>query len=142
MNKSYKIYARRDSATSVLRKIGIDKEHYNNFIKQDGGNFYVDVDAATKSLVNVEGSKKLVKSTTPKVNKKSVGEAKPQVTSTHTAGVAKKETISGVICQLIMGGKTNKEIWGIVKSKFNLDDTKKYYPAWNRSQMIRDGRLK
>ena len=39
-----KIYATRDSATSLLRRMGVAKEQYNNFIvKNEGGQFEVNI---------------------------------------------------------------------------------------------------
>jgi hypothetical protein len=51
-------------------------------------------------------------------------------------------TVSSLSRELILAGKTNKEVWAIIKSKFKLDDNKKHYPAWYRSEMKRSGKLK
>jgi hypothetical protein len=51
----------------------------------------------------------------------------------------RKVSVSGAIQSLISAGKTNAEIWDDVKVQFNMDDSKKYYPAWNRSMMVRKG---
>ena len=45
--------------------------------------------------------------------------------------------VSGRCRELILQGLPNSEIWSIIQPEFNLDDSKKYYPAWNRSDMAR-----
>ena len=55
------------------------------------------------------------------------------------AKAERKASVSGTIQQLIVAGKSNVEIWGIIKPQFGLDESKKYYPAWNRSMMVRKG---
>jgi hypothetical protein len=54
----------------------------------------------------------------------------------------RKPTVSGTCQQLIRQGLSNAEIWIIVKEQFRLDDSKKYYPAWNRAMMVRKGLIK
>lgn len=46
-------------------------------------------------------------------------------------------TVAGTIRDLIKGGKTNDEIWSAVKKMFHLNDTKKHYPGWYRSEAKR-----
>jgi DNA-binding protein HU-beta len=46
-----KTFTRRDSATALLRKMGIDKANYNEFITVKGDSFVVDVAAAEKSTI-------------------------------------------------------------------------------------------
>lgn len=48
-------------------------------------------------------------------------------------------SVSSRCQQLIKAGKTNDQVWAVVKKEFSLDDTKKSYPAWNRSKLRRDG---
>ncbi|CAB4142864.1 hypothetical protein UFOVP1414_20 [uncultured Caudovirales phage] len=55
------------------------------------------------------------------------------------AKAERKASVSGTIQQLIVAGKSNVEIWGIIQPQFGLDESKKYYPAWNRSMMVRKG---
>jgi hypothetical protein len=38
-----------------------------------------------------------------------------------------------------MAGKTNEEVWNVIKAQFNLDDKKKGYPAWYRANLKRKG---
>ena len=53
-----------------------------------------------------------------------------------------KQTVSSVCRQLIAEGKTNEEVWSIVKPLFDMPDTKKGYPAWYRADMKKKGLLK
>lgn len=52
-----------------------------------------------------------------------------------------KSSVSAAIKALILEGKTNQEVWDIVKPKFNLSDDKAYYPSWNRFDLRRKGML-
>lgn len=45
--------------------------------------------------------------------------------------------VSGRCRELILQGLPNAEIWTLIQAEFNLDDSKKYYPSWNRSDMAR-----
>jgi hypothetical protein len=65
--------------------------------------------------------------------------AKPAKPAKSAAKADRKASVSGTIQSLISAGKTNAEIWDDVKVQFNMDDSKKYYPAWNRSMMVRKG---
>jgi hypothetical protein len=50
-------------------------------------------------------------------------------------------TVAEVACRLILEGKTNDEVWKVLKEQFNLDDKKKYYPGWHRANLKRRGEL-
>lgn len=115
-----KTYSRRDSATSALRKMGIDKKHYNDFITKTDDGFKCDLDAAKKSL---SGPTEKSKAQAKKGGKKT----------------SSRRTASSVIRGLIEDGLSNKEIWEKVKGEFNLDEAKRSYPAWYRSEMRRKG---
>lgn len=39
--------------------------------------------------------------------------------------------------ELIKAGKSNEEVWEVIKEKFKLDDSKRHYPSWYRSEMKR-----
>lgn len=103
-----KTFARRDSATALLRKMGIDKAKYGKFITEADGKFTVDVKAAEKSL------------------------KKP-------AAKAKKPTVSSVAREAILKGKANDAVFKLLQEQFKLDDSKKHYPAWYRSELRRKG---
>ncbi len=134
--QSLRQYTRRDSATAFLRKLGVSKSSYNDFItKDDEGLFWVDVEEAEKSL---NPAKSTVAKDQPKVEPK----AKSKPSEVKSEAAVEKETVTSVSRQLIKDGKTNKEVWDVIKAKFSLDDSKKSYPAWYRSQMKRDGKLK
>jgi len=51
-------------------------------------------------------------------------------------------SVASTIRDLIKAGKSNEQIWAIVKPKFTLDDAKKNYPAWYRSQLNRTKKAK
>ena len=136
-----KIYATRDSTTSLLRRMGVAKEQYNNFIvKNEGGQFEVNIAKAEKHL------KSLVKAAEP-VAAKEKPAASPkaetkEVPKTDEKPVrAARHTVSSVARQLILEGKTNEEVWKAIKSEFKLDNSKKHYPAWYRSELRRAGKL-
>ncbi len=54
----------------------------------------------------------------------------------------KKVSVSQAMRDLIIAGKTNDEVWAKVKEQFNLDDSKKHYPAWYRSDLKKKGLIK
>ncbi len=138
-----KAYAKRDSATSVLRKMGVEKEKYNDFITVDKNQVYLDLSAAeaylaAKMLKEQESAAK--KSLVGDIQKASVVKGvDKEVKKTIKVG---KESVSGVCQQLILAGKTNAEVWAVIKDQFKLGDDKKYYPSWNRSFLKRTGKLK
>lgn len=63
-----------------------------------------------------------------------------QLPAETTKKSGKREgTVSAVARQLILDGKTNKEVWAIIQPQFKLDDSKKHYPAWYRAELRRNG---
>lgn len=111
----------RDSATSILRKLGIESKHYNSFIeKMDNGQLAVQVAKAQLFLKPAPKAKASKKPEAPK---------------------ATKETVSSVARDLIRKGLTNAQVFEALQKKFNLDDSKKGYPAWYRSDMARKGEV-
>lgn len=137
-----KYYSKRDSATAVLRKMGVPKDRYNDFITVDKNQVYLDLSAAeaylaAKMLKEQESAAK--KSLVGDIQKASVvkGADKEAKKSTKVG----KESVSSVCQQLILAGKTNDEVWTVVKAQFKLGDDKKYYPSWNRSFLKRTGKL-
>jgi len=123
-----KLYSRRDSATDALRRLGIDKSRYNNFIeKQDDGQFKVFITKAKKSV------KLSMKADLPKRE-----EPKQEAVKSVKHDEA-KETVSGFIRQQIMLGLDNAKIFLLAQKKFGLSEDKKSYPAWYRGDLKRKG---
>lgn len=123
-----KTYTARDSATSALRKLGLQARDYNLFITKVGDKFECKLGAAAAHLESLKNPKPV--------------EAKPVKTTKKTAEPkAKKTGISATARELILSGKTNQEVWEVLKQQFNLDDSKKHYPTWYRCEMKRTGLL-
>lgn len=129
-----KEYARRDSCTAILKKMGVDKKDYNFFIDKMGDKFMCRTDKAARHLEQLKELATKGAEAPAKVNGARV--LKPK----KTVGV-KKDSVSKVARELISVGRTNEEVWGALKARFNLDDKKKHYPAWYRAEMIRSGQL-
>jgi len=125
-----KTYTARDSATSALRKIGIQASDYNLFITKVGDKFECKLGAAAAHLESLK-------------NPKPVATEQPKAKSAKKteAPKEKKLGISATARELILSGKTNQEVWEALKQQFNLDDSKKHYPTWYRCEMKRTGLL-
>lgn len=142
-NFKVKTYSRRDSAVSVLRKIGIQARDYNLFITKsaDGVSFICHFEEAEKHLADLKS----------KPSKKSVTNSTKPITLTPVPIKERREskerrekdkrTVSSVARTMVLDGCTNSEIWAILKEEFSLDDTKKGYPAWYRADAKRRGLL-
>ena len=159
MATNLKTCTTRDSATAALRKLGVDKSRYNQFINVTENNkvktFIVDLAAAEKSVSHIPipveppvlkvPTKKAPKATqpespkieelkvAPKESKKAVD--KPERRGTHDRG----RTVSSVARELILQGLDNNAVYGKLVDEFKLDETKKYYPAWYRSELRKKG---
>lgn len=119
-----KILARRDSATTILRKLGIQVRDYDFFIeKMIDGRFACKVAMAEMHLQSLKQPA-----------------AKPAKAKTKAAA-PKREGISATARALILDGKTNQEVWDALQAKFNLDHSKRHYPTWYRCEMKRTGLL-
>lgn len=157
-----KTVARRDSATAILRKIGIKPRDYNAFIKETADEkFAVDVTAAEKHLKNLLGPTEEEKAKAAEqakltaqalelrdqlkvvVTKARVAEKrvdayrKRKVDANKVVNPVKIKPLEGERCKryvyrLIDAGHSNIEIWEAIKREFNLDDKKRLYPAWYR----------
>jgi hypothetical protein len=126
-----KTYTARDSATSALRKIGIQARDYNLFITKVGDKFECKLGAAAAHLESLKNPKP-VEAAKPAATKATKKAAEPKV---------KKAGISATARELILAGKTNQEVWEVLKQQFDLDDSKKHYPTWYRCEMKRTGLL-
>lgn len=132
-----KIVARRDSATTILRKMGIHSRDYNAFIEvMTDGKFACHVARAEMHLESLkQAAAKPAKAEKPATKAAPKAEKQP----------AKREaarTVSTVARELIVAGKTNPEVWAVIQKEFDLDDSKKSYPAWYRSDCKRKGLVK
>lgn len=118
-----KMFTKRDSATAFLRKHGITKTDYALFIgKASDGKVGVRIDGDSNPIHFVVADK-------PKAN----GAAKPDQ--------ERQPTVASVCRELLLAGKTNAEVWAVVQPQFSLDDAKKTYPSWYRSELRRQGKL-
>jgi len=127
-----KFYARRDSATTVLRKMGIHARDYNAFIEvMSDGQFACHIARAEMHLESLKN---------PKPAETKVTKA-PRSENSATETKSKRIGISATARALILAGKTNQEVWAELKQQFDLDDSKKHYPTWYRCEMKRKGQL-
>ena len=127
-----KIYSNRDSATSALRKMGIEARDYNLFIfkvKDEPTKVECNFDLADAYLKNKHKFEKPLGSH----KFKNVKPPKPPKEP--------RKTLSGDVRKMILDGKSNQEIWALIKVEWKLDDTKKHYPTWYRCEMKRKGLL-
>lgn len=123
-----KFYARRDSATTVLRKMGIHARDYNAFIEvMSDGQFACHIARAEMHLESLKNPKP--------------AETKAAKAPASTETKSKRTGISVTARELILAGKTNQEVWAELKQQFDLDDSKKHYPTWYRCEMKRKGQL-
>lgn len=120
-----KFYRRRDSATTLLRKMGVKPSAYNTFIsKTEDGRFACQVALAETHLQLL-----------------AVADSKPKRKARKNG---KRVTISGMCRKLILDGKTNKEIFALLQEKFGeerINEGKQHYPAWYRCELRRKGQL-
>ena len=130
-----KIFKTRDSATTLLRKLGINARDYNFFIeKMTDGRFACKVAMAELHLESLKNPKpKTILTEAAKAGRRA---ADPEVKQTK-----KREGISQTARDLILAGKTNQEVWAVLKEAFNLDDSKKHYPTWYRCELKRKGMM-
>lgn len=131
-----KTYTRRDSATSALRKIGLQARDYDLFItKKSDNEFECRLGAAAAHLESLKNpAPKTIMGSAIKAGRRA---ADPVVQDKPT----KAKGVSAVARELILAGRTNQEVWAVIKEAFNLDDSKKHYPTWYRCEMKRKGQL-
>jgi hypothetical protein len=131
-----KILARRDSATTILRKLGIQARDYDFFIeKMTDGRFACKIAMAEMHLESLKNPKPAVK----KLDEKQV--VAKRLLKIGVEGKPKSDGISATARALILDGKTNQEVWDVLQAKFNLDHSKRHYPTWYRCEMKRTGLL-
>lgn len=127
MTTTTKTYSRRDSCTSVLRKMGITAKDYDFFIDKQGDQFVCRTDKAARHL---EQLKELAAN--PKAEKPAKAPKQPKEL---------KITVSARARELIREGNSNEQVWVVLQAEFKLDDNKKHYPGWYRAAMTRAGQL-
>lgn len=123
----------RDSATTILRKLGVNSRDYNLFIEKTAAGYVV---AETKARASVVKEVVVDLLATKDVVDKALTPA-PVTPPAKTP----KLSISGMAEQLLLAGKSNAETWAALKERFKLGDDKKHYPSWFRSRLRRQGRL-
>lgn len=127
-----KTFARRDSATAALKKLGVKASDYNMFISQTtDGRTAVALDKASEYLQ--AQLRKVATETAPQQKLK--GRTQKEADTNQI----KRPTVAGVIRKLILDGLDNKAVHEVMKRDFNHDEDKAHYPAWYRSQMRREG---
>jgi hypothetical protein len=132
----------RDSATSILRKLGVKARDYNFFIETNGYLFAVDVAGAQehlKKLADNAAEAGVVRA--PKVEEKTEEKA-PAAKAVETKKPGRNSdpsNVSNTARTLIREGKTNAEVFAVLQENFGLDAKKSGYPAWYRHQMRKNG---
>ncbi len=106
-----KTFNTRDAATSYLRKQGMDKSHYSEFITNTGRGLTINLAQVDEFLHPTVKAPKTVKT--------------PAVKAPNGNGLA------GQIRTLILAGKSNEQIFTML----SLPEAKKSYPAWYRRQL-------
>lgn len=137
-------YSARDSATSALRKIGIVKSDYDDFIVKRDGVFYCDIEGAKKFVDKTVASSTV---TAPKVDHTASNKTIAKlINSTKAKAEKPAETkpvagIASVIRALILEGKSNADIWAQLGPNGTkvLAENRKSYPAWFRCELRRKG---
>lgn len=130
-----KVVKTRDSAVAVLRKLGVKKEDYSKFVTKVDGGFRVEI---TKAKANI------AKPTKPEVVKPMGKRAKAAAAKAAKPALPPKEkkiTVTSVTEGLIQSGKSNPDVWAVIKGQFKLSDDKRWYPSWFRSRLKRQGKL-
>lgn len=126
-------YTARDSATAALRKIGVTKSDYDDFIVRRDGIFYCDIEGA-KTFIAKQSTK--AAAVTERV-------AAPVVKTEKTVAVKSegKVSVSALIRTAILEGASNQEIWDRFGPSGNgmLAENHKHYGSWYRCELRRKG---
>lgn len=107
----------RDRATSILRKLGIDRTQYGQYI--DGlpdHRFNVKLSLVYAQRADLPTAKSTAKSTT-------------------------KSTVASICLDVFKRNGSNADAWEAVKAAVEIDDSKKWYAGWYRGYFKRRGRL-
>lgn len=137
-----RVLTRRDSCTQLLKKMGVPREKYNDYILCLGpGEWQVTLPDGKElaklqtPLAQAESFIDEVQGDKPKRHLNPVPAAKPPKPA--------KMTIAKRCLQLFQEGKSNKEILTLIKAEYKLPDDGRHdhYPAWYRSYFRRNGKL-
>lgn len=120
-----KLYTRRDSATKVLKSIGITPDQYNSFIEETKDGFICHLDRAREHQA-FHQPQPVKEKPKPGAKKSKSGQTNDQT-----------QSISGSIKALILNGYSNSQI----REALDLPPERSHYPSWYRSKMRRDGEL-
>lgn len=142
-----RIVSRRDSATAMLRKIGIKQRDYDYYIKTtDDGKFIVDIALAKKTMGDL-GITTKEELEVHKTIKTSIEVRQGVKIVDRSAGVGKLkvidkrelpppntgESLTAYSCRMILDGYTNTELWMAMNQHFGEQPAKKRsYPRWYR----------
>lgn len=143
-----KVVKRRDSATAILRKLGIAKENYHLFMEPGAteGEWVVNEQAAAKSLEKPAPVKRPRRK--PKVSTKSDSDLVTEILENPTPRKQAREkkerkpSYAGEIREMILEGMANKAIHEeMLKRHGKKMEGKHWYPCWYRNEMRRKGVL-
>lgn len=152
----------RDSATTILRKLGVKSRDYNLFIeKMTDGGFAVQAAKARMHLKDLIGPspeeqaakieqaakvqelrtklERKVKSEKAAKTSKEAHRAAQVVANPIAEAPTPGESCSSYSRRMITAGHTNAELWAALVEHFKLDQGKRGYPAWYRHQMRKAG---
>lgn len=155
-----KTFATRDSATGLLRKMGINKADYNKFISTTADDrFAVAVTLAEKHINGEKAPTKEEVAEKAKLQaraeelradlKKTVTKAKRkeeivnsrrtnwEVKNAVTVAPIKNQSLSSYVISLIEAGHNNGEIFEAMEKHYDADKSKRHYPAWYRGLIRR-----
>lgn len=153
-----KTVQKRDSAVTILRKLGCPKTDYDTYITKtaDGlfavrvGDFEASiresfgkpVTVSTEQVKKVEKARAALK-TAVEAKKREVKKVEAKkAAADRTAPVAKAspdENQSQYIRRLIRAGYTNQQVWVAFAQAFNAGPNTKYFPSWYRWTMRKAG---
>ena len=138
-----KIFETRKLAVGQLRELGVAPSKFTQYVKlRADGQYDCDIDKAKADLAATPAVGKVKKPAAKKAPAKKAP-AKKKAAAKKAADPKKdRVSVSSTCREMILAGKTNEQIWKVIQKEFNLDDSKKYYPAWNRSDMKKRGLIK
>lgn len=150
MSTAVRVYATRDSATAVLRRMGIGVGDYNKFMaKASDGSWDCYVLKAEQYLISLNHKSiaetgNLTGRTRAKPKASRAPETKKVSRLIISAETSKNSKISlaEAMRQLVVAGKDNLEIFNELKDEYNLTNKQRGYPAWYRSDLRRRGIIK
>jgi hypothetical protein len=131
-------YTARDSATSALRKIGVTKSDYDDFIVRRDGFFYTDIEGAKKFIAKAPIE---VEIKAPKLPPMQEMFAIPKKAPKTETPAAKKVSTSSQVREMILAGHTNQAVWDALGPNGSglLKENQKAYPSWYRCELRRNG---